>query len=499
MKRRLLFVAIPIVISVIGIIYFQIDWINKTYAYEEKKMYSIADESLIYAIQDLNRGQKDSVNNFLLPKISMLADTVDILFSENGDSLKIKTNSKMKRKTGLPYSVACETNVGKVAVKVSANFPKKGEEAVDRFKSSNHIMSRFMEILDPFLNTKDSIYFKSDSIKIRQYILHHLALRGIENIDDVMEMVFYKEETIPHENQSAIGTFVRAYQPQGINGYMNGKRWVSVYFSNRQNYILSKIITGSVLSIALILIMITSFMFLIKIILRQKYLADMKDDFINNLTHEFKTPIATIGVAIEGIQNFNALNDREKTNRYLTVSKNELSRLNSMVSNVLNLASRERNSIELNITKVSLTQMVQEVIGMEHFRAAKDIKFMVAIDDEANEINVDPIHFKNVLTNLVDNAVKYAEENVEITIIASKQRNNTRIVIKDNGIGIPASAIKYIFDKFYRVPTGNIYNIKGIGLGLSYVKSIIEFHNGNIAVKSEINVGTEFSIFIPSN
>ncbi|WP_316834162.1 HAMP domain-containing sensor histidine kinase [Pedobacter nutrimenti] len=500
MKRKLLFIAVPIVVSIIGIIYFQIDWINKTYAYESKKLYSIADESLIYAIRDLNRMQEDSVRNFLRPKISMLTG-LEVLFSKKRDSLIIKINDQVRDKAGSKPLARISYDVEKVAIDYPyyKAFRETVEKDVAGSKSiQKDVTNKFEEIMAPFIQTRDSVYFKSDSIKIRQNILRHLSMRGIKNVDDVMKMSFYKSENIPHINQSAIGTFEREYQPQGLNGYTNGKRWVMVCFSNRDNYILSKMITGSILSIVLILIMVTSFIYLIWIILKQKRLSEMKDDFINNLTHEFKTPISTIAVAIEGMQHFNALNDLQKTNRYLTIAKNELGRLSSMVSKVLNLASQERNSIELNICEIDLTNMVQEIIGMEHFRAAKEVQFIVVIDKDANQINVDPEHFKNVLTNLIDNAVKYAKEKVEITIAAAKQKNYIGIVIKDNGIGIPVAEQKYIFDRFYRVSSGNIYNVKGIGLGLSYVKSIVEFHNGTIAVKSEINAGTEFSIFIPS-
>ncbi len=170
-----------------------------------------------------------------------------------------------------------------------------------------------------------------------------------------------------------------------------------------------------------------------------------------------------------------------------------------MVSNVLNLASQERNGIELTITEIDLRLMLNDVIGLEHFRSTKEIKFVVEIDETVNRIKVDANHFKNVIINLIDNAVKYSKETVEITIIASRQKSNVSIVIKDNGIGIPSVHLNAVFDKFYRVSNGNIYNVKGIGLGLNYVKSIIIAHHGTINVKSEVNVGSEFNILIPLN
>lgn len=503
MNRKLTFIAIPIVISIVGIIYFQIDWMRTTYNYEFKKLNENADNALQFAIQDLDKDQALSVTKFLMPKLKPLADNVGISFSANQDSIFVQLDNQIKFKGGL-YSLQRQAyNVGRVEIEwpMYDIFPKGMLKRLGILTINNEkmITDKLDEIMASYIRTQDSLYYKSDSIKIVQRFFEHLSSRGINNIGNVTDFVFSREKFNPLKLQSALGSFNREYKPQGMNRYTGQRRWVGVYFQNHDQYILSKMLFGSILSIVLILIMITSFIFLIKTILKQKYLAEMKDDFINNLTHEFKTPIATISVAIEGLQNFNALNDKEKTDRYLTVSKNELSRLNNMVSNVLNLASQEKRNIELNISEIDLTNIIQEVIGMEHFRATKEVNFVLVIDKDANHIKVDPVHFKNVLTNLIDNAVKYAKETVEITITAFKQKNNICITIKDNGIGISASELNYVFDKFYRVSTGNIYNVKGIGLGLSYVKSIIGFHKGTIEVKSEINVGTTFTIFIPLN
>ncbi|MBC7401514.1 MAG: ATP-binding protein, partial [Mucilaginibacter sp.] len=242
---------------------------------------------------------------------------------------------------------------------------------------------------------------------------------------------------------------------------------------------------------------IFSFTYLINIIKQQKQLADIKDDFIDNLTHEFKTPIATISAAIEGMQNFKALDDKEKTNRYLNICKNELSRLNDMVTKLLNISVYDKNNLKLTLHHVDVANMVDEIISLEQFRAVKPVQFNVNIDDSVKHIQADPLHFKNVFINLIDNAVKYSKEAVSISITGTKDNGFARYTITDNGIGIPPAELKHVFDKFYRVPTGDVHNVKGSGLGLSYVKSVIEAHSGTITVNSEINTGTSFTILIP--
>ncbi|RZK58048.1 MAG: HAMP domain-containing histidine kinase [Pedobacter sp.] len=500
MKKKLLLTAIPIIISIVGTIYFQVDWIKKSYKYEFDRLNKLADESLKKALLEIDLAQEDSIGKVIFPKFLNLADTVGIEILNN-DSLTIKLSNTRDENSKHSFEKMVY-NVDRVKVEYTIDANSSGHDSgkTRGLKSINEraVTDRLDEIVLPYLKTQDSLLYKSDSIKIQQNFEKNLSAYGVKNMEDLTQLVF-QSKVKPLETQLSLGTFFREYKPQGLNRYIGSKRWVGVYFHSHADYILSKMLLGVCSSVFLMLIMIVCFIYLVKLILKQKRLAEMKDDFINNLTHEFKTPIATIAVAIEGMQNFNALNDPEKTNRYLQISKNELSRLNSMVTNVLNSASQEKNRIELTPIEVDLRNAVQEIIDMEYFRTAKPIRFNIQISDDVKTIKVDVLHFKNVLTNLIDNAVKYSGETVEITIVAENLTNKFLISIKDNGIGIPASELKYVFDKFYRVSNGNIYNVKGIGLGLSYVKSIIELHNGTIAVKSEMNVGTEFRIFIPLN
>ena len=215
------------------------------------------------------------------------------------------------------------------------------------------------------------------------------------------------------------------------------------------------------------------------------------------MTHELKTPIATITVAIEGMQKFNVLQDVEKTQRYLQTSRNELLRLNDLVTKVLDIASFENKTIELVKDTIDINVLIENIIASEKTKTTRLINITYKKANDLNYINADTIHFRNVLANLIDNAVKYSNEPVEIVITVKKSANNITVSVKDNGIGIPSTHLNQVFDKFHRVPTGNVHNVKGTGLGLSYVKYIVEAHGGTIAVKSEVNKGSEFVVTLP--
>ncbi|MES2063338.1 MAG: HAMP domain-containing sensor histidine kinase [Bacteroidota bacterium] len=273
--------------------------------------------------------------------------------------------------------------------------------------------------------------------------------------------------------------------------------FVRAVFDRAQVGVLKEMILPLLLSGLLIVFTIFCFYYIISTIIRQKKLTELKDDFINNMTHELKTPIATITVAIEGLQKYNALSDPEKTQRYLKTSRNELSRLNDLVSKVLNVAAFENKQIGLNKEKITIDDVVNDLIASETLKTNK--KVAISYDNKADIkfIQADKLHLRNVLANLIDNAIKYCDEPVDIKINLYQHNNNAVFSVKDNGIGIPPAHIKQVFDKFHRVPTGNVHNVKGTGLGLNYVQYIVKAHGGSVAVKSEKGVGSEFIITIP--
>ncbi|RTQ48103.1 HAMP domain-containing histidine kinase [Hymenobacter gummosus] len=249
-------------------------------------------------------------------------------------------------------------------------------------------------------------------------------------------------------------------------------------------------------SVALLALTTGCFGLMLNTILRQKKLADVKNDFINNMTHELKTPLATVSAAVEALQHFGALNDPQKTQTYLSISRGELQRLSDLVEKVLHMAVEERQELRLNPEPVRPAALVQELVQRHQLKAPKPVHFRVDID-ATDAVPLDPLHMAGVINNLIDNAIKYSREQVTISLRGRRDETGWRLTVQDDGIGIPRSYQDAVFDRFFRVPTGNLHPVKGFGLGLYYVRQVVERHGGRIAVRSEPNRGSEFSLWLP--
>lgn len=272
--------------------------------------------------------------------------------------------------------------------------------------------------------------------------------------------------------------------------------FVQAKFESPLQYILAKMMWTLIGSLLLLVLTTLCFMYMLRTILKQKRLSEVKNDFINNMTHELKTPIATVYAAVEAMQNFNALNDQRKTQTYLDISKQELQRLSDLVEKVLHIAAEENEEIELFREQTDLSEMMDSIITNHQLKSNRLVQFR--FDNLLGErlVNVDRTHLTNAVSNLVDNAIKYSGDQPSVYIKTSLEGSKLVIRVKDNGIGIPKVYQQNIFDTFFRVPTGNLHNVKGFGLGLSYVKKIVELHGGTITVHSEPEKGSEFIIQI---
>ncbi len=240
------------------------------------------------------------------------------------------------------------------------------------------------------------------------------------------------------------------------------------------------------------------FAYSLSIIIRQKRLSEVKNDFINNMTHELKTPISTISLSSELLLRLEDEVELEKVKRYAGIIYKENKRLENQVERVLNVAKLDKDQVVLNKEEFDVHELLQEVKeNFEFSQTEQGGKLSIHLDAPRFSIQADPVHFTNVIYNLLDNAVKYCTEKADISISTRNEKNYLQIEISDNGIGIKRENIKLIFDKFYRVPTGNVHNVKGFGLGLYYVKLIVDAHHGKIDVKSSPGKGTTFTISLP--
>jgi two-component system, OmpR family, phosphate regulon sensor histidine kinase PhoR len=242
------------------------------------------------------------------------------------------------------------------------------------------------------------------------------------------------------------------------------------------------------------------FGFTVSVILRQKRLSEVKTDFINNMTHELKTPISTIGLSAEMLLKEDFSSDSERLKRYAGLIYKENKRLENQVERVLNIAKLNKNELSLNKQTIHLHELIDEAADSFRFNqlnAGGEIHLDLKADPDW--IEADAVHFTNVIFNLVDNAVKYCKDKPYITIVTQNDKRGILISIADKGIGIKRENLKHIFDQFYRVSTGNLHDVKGFGLGLYYVKLVVEAHGGTIHVKSQFGEGTTFVIWMPRN
>ena len=265
------------------------------------------------------------------------------------------------------------------------------------------------------------------------------------------------------------------------------------YYEDPTNQALKKSSTGILLSLLLSLSVIFCLIYLLKIISTQKELAEIKNDLINNITHEFKTPIATISTAIEAIESFNVADNKEKTKQYAAISAFQLKKLHVMVEKLLETATLDSESLMLQKEPTNIVDLIAKIAKKFELLTKKDIKFTTNIDSKI--LKIDLFHFENAVSNLVDNAIKYGGDSIEINL--NSVFNVTEISVADNGKGIDKSQQERIFDKFYRVPKGNTHDVKGFGIGLYYAQKIIEKHNGSINISSSFD-NTIFKLQIPN-
>lgn len=254
------------------------------------------------------------------------------------------------------------------------------------------------------------------------------------------------------------------------------------------------------IAILFTLVICAAFGLTLRTMLRQKKLSEIKNDFINNMTHEFKTPIATISLAVDAIKNEKVQKDVEKLTYFSGIIKEENQRMNRQVETILKSALMDRQEVQLNKKPLHVHEIISDVadnfiLRLQEKQGALETD-LAAKDDM---IDADEVHMSNLINNLMDNAVKYSKENVPPLIRLSTSSNNKKFIIKieDNGIGMSRETLKRIFEKFYRAHTGNIHNVKGFGLGLSYVKTVVEAHEGNIKADSTPGKGSVFVIELP--
>ena len=282
------------------------------------------------------------------------------------------------------------------------------------------------------------------------------------------------------------------------NELLDESNFLIVQFPGRNIHLLKSMAWTLSGSLLLTLIILATFAITIFMILRQKKLSDIKSDFINNMTHEFKTPIATVSLAVDSINNPKIIKEEKEVRYYTGIIREEIQRMNKQVESVLRMSLLDKHELEFNLIETDIHELIDRAVSKVSL-LLNERNGEIEVDAKAEDalVKIDPDHFTNALLNLLDNAIKYSEAEPQIVISTRNMDDGLTISVKDHGMGMSKEVQKKIFDKFYRKSSGNIHNIKGFGLGLSYVKAIVEAIGGSISVKSEAGKGSTFNIFLP--
>lgn len=395
-----------------------------------------------------------------------------------------------------------DQDVRQALVSVTQDVPKVIAHNRDKqlSNSGNHLGNFMIQqmIMDtPFENPENKISSK----QLDSLIKLHFAKKGI-NTSYVFGVynatgypLFYKDSLSKGFNEDLLKGELNITLFQG--DFFTPSFYLSVYFPQKGKYVFGQMWLILSVSLLLILIVIYAFYYTVHTIRKQKQLSEIKNDFINNMTHELKTPISTIQLACEALKDVD-MQQVDSKDQFVNIIDEENKRLGSLVETVLKTAVLDKGQLKLKKEKFDLLESVHKVtknfelkINQSHGKIVFDTPLVHA------PVEGDSQHLSNVFRNLIDNAIKYTKDNPVIDLFINKKGSQYIIKIKDNGIGISKENQTKIFDKLYRVPTGDIHDVKGFGLGLNYVKSIIESHHGEVKVKSAIGKGSEFTVTLP--
>ena len=355
----------------------------------------------------------------------------------------------------------------------------RGKKASDSLKYIEGIKSIFISIHNDTLEFKKLNPILKNELKRKQLNIPY-ALNHYRN-DSVLNAFNNTIDTDRFLKTNSKSTFLK-----------QGER-LEIVYPNATKIILTRSLSSILISTLLVLAIISCLVYLLKIIKHQKQLAEVKNDLISNITHEFKTPIATIGVALESIKYFKVIDDKEKTKQYLNMSGEQLSKLNVMVEKLLETATLDSDNLELNKDRINIVDLIKTVVDNQQIQ--DDVKSIHFKSSSPNLIlNVDAFHLENAINNIIDNAIKYGGEIISINI--KENNNQTEITISDNGNSLTKLHKDKVFEQFYRVPKGNTHNVKGFGIGLYYTKKIIEKHHGTMRLELDNNL-TTFKISLP--
>lgn len=494
-------------IALLGLIVVQTIWINSAFRVKEKHFNQMVHEALTDASLGIQREEAMNLifeefepvqydTSFSIPVNDFTFDTVIQFEIDTGGEGHYSQNLRISQNT---ENGNIETNISFSAEGGASNKneiftnPTLQNKIKNRRDLVNQVVTR-MFALTPEIEKRVSPELIIAGVK------DALLERGI-NANFEFAVTKWNREVALKSDRYANRKEDQLYHVRLFpDDFFDNTNFLTVYFPNRRNYIIRSLGFMAISSFILTLFLIATFAFTFYVILKQKRLSEMKSDFVNNMTHELKTPISTISLASQMLSDKTIPAENKKLDRITDIITEESKRLGYQVERVLQMAKFDQGDLKLQFKEICIHDIIESVIS--NFTIQVDSKnglLIPSLHADNDCVNGDSIHLTNVISNLLDNAVKYTTEKPEIFIETRNNGGILMVLVRDNGIGINKVNQKRIFDKFYRVSTGNVHNVKGFGLGLSYVKKIIDEHHGSIHVESEPGLGSTFSFSLPIN
>ena len=476
MKLPLKHIVILVICSLIGIFVYQAYWLTGLYRSMKMEMESNIRDAMrtsdfnevVLRVNDL---QKDNVEHGSL--------TVSAGYDADGNSLVTKQTISYTD-SSRQDTIHSRTETTTDTVKTVGNAPEDSTPVASSENGLDVLLKKQDSLKELLMSIQQGIHSGVDTyidVNLQRYdsLLTHVMKEHNLSIPHHTLLIYTgisADSSIVYTDTLGIaGDSSYIPSPKAIRyDYefnMHHSQRYQLVFEPINSLVLKQMTGILVTSFVILLILGFSFWFLIRTLLKQKTLDEMKSDFTNNITHELKTPIAVAYAANDALLNFNQAEEKSKRDQYLRISQEQLQRLSGLVEQILSMGMERRKTFRLHPEEINLKELITPLMEQ---------------------------HFSNIISNLIDNAVKYSKEEAELSISCRQTGGTVTVSVTDRGIGIPLDKQKHIFDKFYRVPTGNLHNIKGYGLGLFYVKSMVEKHGGTITVKSEPDKGSTFTI-----
>ncbi|MFA8435088.1 MAG: sensor histidine kinase [Marinifilaceae bacterium] len=485
MTQRIRLILVLVVVSVMGILLLQWYWISNSYSVNREQLLKELNLALEKSVkQEMNTRLSKVTNLVYRDKNTAVLSYSDSVQDGFLDSLLRERKKNQKEGESAQVLFSFSTGVSEVKAINSDSIPE-------------NLQFKLKEIISSMLYQEAKGNMHVDLMLLDSFLTRELEDRDML-ANHYLEVLNQKTDSVMKASWENHQDTINSLASRPVKVSLLEEEYVRARIPHQQQFILQRMVMGLGGSLLLLVIVFGCFSFMLITIFRQKRLSEIKNDFINNMTHELKTPIATVSAAVEAMQHFGVLEDARKTESYLNLSSRELQRLSGLVEKVLNIANHEKKKLDLTPETIDLRELCQNIFNGQQLRNGKrEVKFHYEADEGTDRINADRFHFSNVMQNLVENAVKYSGDQVEVWVACKQKGAVTEISVTDNGFGIPKRHQARIFDKFYRVPTGNVHNVKGFGLGLHYVKTILLEHGGDIRVKSTPHKGSCFTISLP--